>query len=77
MRIRGLICVALVLTFYGGLRAEDPLPGTKPLMMEGDIASQLVEGVDKFHSSSHSPANHTLRHLEPLCDLCQVFPISN
>ena len=48
MRIRGLICVALVLTFYGGLRAEDPLPGTKPLMMEGDIASQLVEGVDKF-----------------------------
>jgi dienelactone hydrolase len=26
----------------------DPLPDTKPLTMEGDIAAQLVEGVDKF-----------------------------
>ncbi|HZT79553.1 MAG TPA: hypothetical protein VFA26_05010, partial [Gemmataceae bacterium] len=25
-----------------------PLPGTRPLTMEGDIASQLVDGVDKF-----------------------------
>jgi cephalosporin-C deacetylase-like acetyl esterase len=25
-----------------------PLPGTKPLTMEGDIAAQLVEGVDRF-----------------------------
>ncbi|MBX6312424.1 MAG: dienelactone hydrolase family protein [Isosphaeraceae bacterium] len=25
-----------------------PLPGTRPLRMEGDIASQLVEGVDRF-----------------------------
>ncbi|MEX2215445.1 MAG: hypothetical protein WD768_15030 [Phycisphaeraceae bacterium] len=25
-----------------------PLPGTKPLTMEGDIASTLVDGVDKF-----------------------------
>ena len=25
-----------------------PLPGTDPLIMEGDIASQLVAGVDKF-----------------------------
>jgi dienelactone hydrolase len=25
-----------------------PLPGTRPLMMEGDIASQLVDGVDRF-----------------------------
>jgi len=25
-----------------------PLPGTKPLTMEGDITSQLVDGVDKF-----------------------------
>src|SRR5688572_23847205 len=24
------------------------LPGTQPLKMEGDIASQLVEGVDRF-----------------------------
>ncbi len=26
----------------------EPLPGTKPLTMKGDIAAQLVEGVDKF-----------------------------
>ena len=26
----------------------DPLPGTSPLELEGDIASQLVEGVDRF-----------------------------
>jgi len=26
----------------------DPLPGTKPLTLEGDIASHLVDGVDKF-----------------------------
>ena len=25
-----------------------PLPGTKPLTLEGDIASQLVDGVDRF-----------------------------
>jgi len=31
-------------------RASDapPLPGTRPLRMTGDIASQLVEGVDRF-----------------------------
>ena len=31
-------------------RAEDPipLPGTKPLTMQGDITSQLVDGVDRF-----------------------------
>lgn len=32
------------------LRADDksPLPGTKPLELSGDIASRLVEGVDRF-----------------------------
>src|SRR6185369_3892837 len=28
--------------------ARTPLPGTKKLEMEGDIAAQLVDGVDKF-----------------------------
>ncbi|MGL4553993.1 MAG: dienelactone hydrolase family protein [Gemmataceae bacterium] len=28
--------------------APDPLPGTKPLTMTGDIAEQLVAGVDRF-----------------------------
>jgi dienelactone hydrolase len=33
-----------------GVRAQDssPLPGTRPLGLTGDIASQLVEGVDRF-----------------------------
>src|SRR6516162_8329493 len=31
-----------------GKTAIQALPGTKPLTLEGDIASQLVEGVDKF-----------------------------
>ncbi len=35
---------ALVSAAIGG----EPLPGTKPLTMEGDIASQLVDGVDRF-----------------------------
>ena len=26
----------------------EPYPGTEPLMMEGDIASELVSGVDRF-----------------------------
>jgi dienelactone hydrolase len=32
------------------LRADDnsPLPGTRPLTLSGDIASQMVEGVDRF-----------------------------
>jgi len=34
----------------GEVRADDesPLPGTAPLKMTGDVASQLVEGVDRF-----------------------------
>jgi len=30
------------------LADDSPLPGTKPLTMRGDIAAQLVEGVDRF-----------------------------
>src|SRR5262245_21284479 len=32
-----------------GAENGPPLPGTKQLTLEGDIASQLVEGADKFH----------------------------
>ena len=38
--------------------SADPLPGTKPLTLEGDITSQLVDGVDKF----------LLRHIEQSVD---------
>jgi dienelactone hydrolase len=38
------------LAFGAPARGADgsPLPGTQPLTLEGDIASQLVDGVDKF-----------------------------
>ncbi len=49
------LLTALLLTAAGRgqevpkpVKNGDPLPGTKPLTMEGDIAAQLVEGVDKF-----------------------------
>src|SRR5262249_5541921 len=28
--------------------AADPLPGTKPLTLEGDLAAKMVEGIDKY-----------------------------
>jgi dienelactone hydrolase len=35
-------------TIAATMFAAEPLPGTAPLEMEGDIASQLVDGVDRF-----------------------------
>ena len=46
-----LICFAILLACrLSSLQAEDQprLPGTEPLTMEGDIAAQMVEAVDKF-----------------------------
>lgn len=42
-----LMCILLVPAF-GQEQSAEPLPGTEPLKMEGDIASQLVDGVDRF-----------------------------
>jgi dienelactone hydrolase len=49
------LLTALLLTAAGRgqedpkpIKDGEPLPGTKKLTMEGDIAAQLVEGVDKF-----------------------------
>ena len=33
---------------FAGAAEVATLPGTKPLKMQGDIAAQLVAGVDKF-----------------------------
>lgn len=41
-----LLVVALLLS-VAPLRAE-PLPGTKPLTTEGDLAAQMVEGIDRY-----------------------------
>jgi len=47
--LAGALSLAVVWT-TGDLRADDqpPLPGTAPLELSGDIASRLVEGVDRF-----------------------------
>jgi len=48
-----LLCVALWSSWLIPCPGQDakpgePLPGTKPLTMEGDIAAQMVAGIDKF-----------------------------
>src|SRR5262245_14001477 len=54
LRLRFLpLLIALINALVPATAAEkkaelQPLPGTQPLTMEGDIASQLVAGVDKF-----------------------------
>src|SRR5262249_44219482 len=50
---RTLLLAALLLALASGSRADDTkrpdtLPNTKALTMKGDIAEQLVAGVDKF-----------------------------
>jgi dienelactone hydrolase len=45
-------CIAAVLSLVFMLAAQaacaEPLNGTKPLTAEGDLASQMVEGIDRF-----------------------------
>ncbi len=53
MRKIAFAVVLLLVTSAAPARGQEkgevtPLPGTKPLTMKGDIASQLVEGVDTF-----------------------------
>jgi dienelactone hydrolase len=53
MRANRLLTTCFVSLFAAAgaaAAADEPasLPGTKPLTMDGDIASQLVDGVDKF-----------------------------
>jgi adenylate kinase family enzyme len=44
----GLVCCSVCLAENPPIKPGPPLPGTEPLVMEGDIASHLVEGVDRF-----------------------------
>jgi hypothetical protein len=51
LRLAAAILLPAVSSLGGLHAAEQPtavLPGTQPLVMEGDIASQLVAGVDRF-----------------------------
>src|SRR5262245_37234232 len=44
-----LLIVALPTLATGQEKKEVvPLPGTRPLTMEGDLATQMVEGIDRF-----------------------------
>jgi dienelactone hydrolase len=45
--MRRLLLSLLVLLPTAALHAE-PLPGTKPLTRDGDLAAQMVEGIDKY-----------------------------
>src|SRR5688572_8983855 len=49
-KVFALWFLSVPLYLCGSLYSADaaPLPGTAPLTMEGDIAAQLVEGVDRF-----------------------------
>jgi dienelactone hydrolase len=48
MRILSFAACLLFLASFASAADGPPLPGTKQLTLEGDIASQLVDGVDKF-----------------------------
>jgi dienelactone hydrolase len=51
-RLSIAVAVLLGLCLVAGLQAAEPapdvLPGTQPLTLEGDVASHLVDGVDRF-----------------------------
>ena len=40
--------IAAVVLALTCVAAADPLPGTQPLTVEGDLASQMVDGIDRF-----------------------------
>ena len=44
------LCVSLLAVsfFISGAPAAEPYPGTKPLEAEGDIASQMIDDIDRF-----------------------------
>jgi dienelactone hydrolase len=52
LRTMNLAGIVVLLGYCGGVLEADesgpPLPGTKPLTMTGDIASEMVAGVDRF-----------------------------
>jgi len=45
---RILTLLALLLLPFPAFAAGEPLPGTKPLTTEGDLAAKMVEGIDKY-----------------------------
>src|SRR6266540_4446658 len=49
MRIpRPVLALVAVCGLLAPLAAGEPLPDTKPLTLEGDLAAQMVAGIDKY-----------------------------
>lgn len=48
LRTSSLGLALVLLAVATAARAGDPLPGTQPLEMEGDLASEMVDGIDRF-----------------------------
>jgi len=48
MRFTPYSLTPLALLFIAGPLRADPLPGTKPLAAKGDLAAQIVAGIDKY-----------------------------
>src|SRR5436190_20858456 len=44
---RGIL-TSLLLVALVRISAADPYPGTAPLTAEGDLAAQMVEGIDRY-----------------------------
>src|ERR1700730_11611268 len=40
--------LVILLIISQSATAAGPLPGTKPLTVEGDLAAKMVEGIDKY-----------------------------
>ncbi len=47
MRLQWITSISFLLSLTANLPA-DPLPGTKPLTTEGDLAARIVAGIDKY-----------------------------
>jgi cephalosporin-C deacetylase-like acetyl esterase len=48
--MRGTLALAVASLLVSPLAAQTPLPGTKPLTAQGDLAAQMVAGIDKYLS---------------------------
>jgi len=47
-RLSALPVAALLLLLLATVAAADPVPGTRPLETQGDLAEQMVAGIDRF-----------------------------
>src|SRR5438132_4251374 len=67
-RILGLFILASLFVQHSRAAGPEPLPGTRALDMQGDLASQMVAGIDKFllretEKSTERRAQHWKRDL--------------